>query len=125
MSVIKRHDQAHTEQSLPLFLTKIVNNADNNFQQLDHDNASIEWMTPNIEHVDILHNAESIQHLIKTMRLDFKYFTDQTLTLHVTLPALNREGITKVELLHCHPLPIRILINEGPFDFGVSYLILV
>lgn len=117
-------DQIQAEQSLPLFLTNIIDDAYNHFQQLDQDNSSIELIINNIDHVELLHNAELIQHLIETILLEFKHFTDRTLTLSITRNKLNREGITTLAL-HCYPLPSRAVDNENAFDLGMSYLSLV
>lgn len=117
-------DKIQPEQSLPLFLTKIVDDAYNSFQLLDQDNTSVDLITKNIDHVEILNNAELIQHLIETMILEFKYFTDQVLTMEISRHDLNREGIRMLEL-YCYPIPNRVSKAEGGFDLGMNYISLL
>ncbi|MGB5998558.1 MAG: 7TM diverse intracellular signaling domain-containing protein [Marinomonas sp.] len=124
ISAEQNHSHVLAEQSLPLFLTTIIDEAYNTFQQLDQDNASIEFVVKNIHHVELLHDAELIQHLIETMLLEFKYFTDQTLTLEITRHELNREGITTLEI-RCSPLPTRVSTHDSSVDLGMSYIMLL
>ncbi|REG84322.1 7TMR-DISM family protein [Marinomonas pollencensis] len=113
-----------TEQSLPVFLNNIIDDAYNSFQQLDQDNASIDIIVKNANHVELLHNAELIQRLIEAMLLEFKYYTDQTLTLEITRQDLEREGITALEL-RCYPLPTRVSPHDSSVDLGMSYIMLL
>ena len=120
----QNQDSALDDQSLPLFLTNIIDDAYNTFQQLDQDNASVDIIVKNANHVELLNKAELIQRLLETMLLEFKYYTDQTLTLEITRHELDREGLTTLEL-RCYPLPRRVSTHDNSVDLGMSYIMLL
>lgn len=111
-------------QPSPFLLNQLIDNSYNNFQRLDQDNALIELNTHKTDHVEILQNAAILQHLIESLTLEFKHFTDQTLTLNITRHEINREGVTLLEL-SCYPLPTRIRGTSTSFDFGMHYITLL
>ena len=112
------------EQSYPIPLDQLIDNAYNNVQRLDQDNALIEINSNKTAQVEILQHASILQHLIESLVQEFKHFTDQVLTLDITRHDLNREGITILEL-SCYPLPKRIHTSTASFDLGMHYITLL
>jgi hypothetical protein len=112
------------EQTLPVSLNQLIDNAHHNFQHTDQDNAHIEINANNTDNVEILHDAQTLQHLIEVLAEEFKHFTNQTLTFEVTHHDTNREGVTLLEF-NCYPLPTRIQADTSNFDFGMSYITLL
>ncbi|MCV2403310.1 hypothetical protein OFY17_10500 [Marinomonas sp. C2222] len=113
-------DNQYTEQIDPIPLNQLIDNAYSNFQRLDQDNSLLDIPTEDTDHVEILRNGKLIQHLIEVLALEFKHFTDQTLTLTVRHLVINREGVTVLEI-NCYPLPNRIQ-DASSFDLGISYI---
>lgn len=109
------------QESSPLFLSKLIDNAYNHFQQLDQDNAIVEITSDNTNHLEILHNAEVIEHLIETILQECKHFTDQTLTVDISRRDPSHEGNTILEI-NCFPLPTHLTLNNNLFDMGMNYI---
>ena len=117
-------ENALPDQSHPISLNQLIDNAYNNFQRLDQDNTLIELNTYKTDQVEILQNASILQHLIESLAQEFKHFTDQTLTINITRHEINREGVTLLEL-NCYPLPTRISTTTKSFDLGMHYITLL
>ncbi|MBJ7539140.1 7TMR-DISM family protein [Marinomonas transparens] len=120
-SLKDRHD---IEQKFPIFLNDLIDKAYENFQSLDQDNTLIELNLSKTDHVEILQNAEILQHLLQVIMQEFKHFTDQALAIDIKRHELYRDGLTYLEI-NCQPLPSRIHINEESFDLGLSYISLL
>ncbi|ETX11112.1 hypothetical protein MUS1_12110 [Marinomonas ushuaiensis DSM 15871] len=112
------------EQSPPITLNQLIENAHNNFQRLDQDNTIIELNTFKTDHIEVLQHAKALQHLIEVLTQEFKHFTDQELTFNITYHELNRESASTLEL-NCYPLPARVHENITNVDFGMSYISLL
>lgn len=112
------------EQTLPICLNQLIENAHSNFQRLDQDNTIIELNAEKTDHVEILQDAKTLQHLIEVLTQEFKHFTSQPLTLNITYHETNREGVTLLEF-DCYPLPTRAHENTSSFDFGMHYVTLL
>lgn len=112
------------EQTFPIYLNQVIENAHSNFQRLDQDNTIIELNTEKTDHVEILQDAKILQHLIEVLTQEFKHFTNQPLTLSITYHETNREGVTVLEI-NCDPLPTRVHENTTSFDLGMNYITLL
>ncbi|MFT2097787.1 7TM diverse intracellular signaling domain-containing protein [Marinomonas sp. 2405UD66-6] len=114
-------DKTAFEQTTPVSLNQLIDNAHHNFQRIDQDSALIEINTNKTDKVEILNNAQILQHLIEVLAEEFKHFTNQTLTINITHHDVNREGITLLEI-ECSPLPTRASTQTSSFDFGSGYI---
>ncbi|MEO9273412.1 7TM diverse intracellular signaling domain-containing protein [Marinomonas sp. 5E14-1] len=114
-------DKTAFEQTTPVSLNQLIDNAHHNFQRIDQDSALIEINTNKTDRVEILNNAQVLQHLIEVLAEEFKHFTNQTLTISITHHDVNREGITLLEI-ECSPLPTRASTQTASFDFGSGYI---
>ncbi|AEF54120.1 Diverse 7TM receptor transmembrane region [Marinomonas posidonica IVIA-Po-181] len=130
-SLIKRVDvltdikgNLAAEQAMPLALNKLIDEAHENFQQLDQDDTNLTINLENTEQVEVLQNATLIKHLIEVLAQEFKHFSDQALNLHFIRHEINREGVTMLEI-QCSPLPTRVHSQFSHFDLGMSYIRLV
>lgn len=112
------------DQATPIALNQLLDNAHHNFQRTDQDSAQIEINTNQTDNVEILNNAQVLQHLIEVLAEEFKHFTNQVLTLNVTHHDTNREGITSIEI-ECSPLPARAHTHTNNFDLGLGYITLL
>lgn len=115
------YENTATEQTTPVGLEQLIDNAYNNVQNLDQDNSLIEINTNKVEQVEVLQHAYILQHLIECILLECKHFTDQVLTMTITRQDINRDGVTLLELC-CHPIPSRVDTNIGDYDLGMYYI---
>lgn len=114
-------DNLVSEQAMPLALNKLIDEAHENFLQLDQDDTTLSINTDNTEQVEVLQNTALIKHLIEVLAQEFKHFSDQALNLNFICHEINREGITMLEI-QCGPLPTRVHNQYSHFDLGMSYI---
>ncbi|WP_241556939.1 7TMR-DISM family protein [Marinomonas hwangdonensis] len=115
------YENTSTDQPTPITLNQLIDNAYNKVQNLDQDNSLIEIHTRKIEQVEILQHAPILQHLIESILLECKHFTDQVLTMEIERQDVNREGVTEL-VICCHPIPRRVRTNNTNFDLGMYYI---
>ncbi len=125
IDLVNSISEQEVEKNTPSILLKtLINNAYNQFQEMDQDNASIELNLKKLEQVEILRQGPLVQHLVEVALMELKHFTDQVLTVDVSLQFLERKGLTHLEMSF-FPLPTRIQNKTRGSDLGIKYIELI